>query len=236
MNGETVPALRRRGVLQAQGDIVAIIEEHCVAGEGWLHQAVGALEGSAYGACGGPVVDNNYRRLRDWVVYFCEYNGYLPPFEEGETTDLNGANIAYRRHLLLRHERRLAEGYWEACLHPILLAEGVRFRSVPAMRVHHCGPFDLVYYLRQRYWFSRAFAGARRATLSPRRRLAYLTAAPLVPAALLARMAGRAWRKRCRRGWFLASSPLISVALLAYVAGEWIGYLVGPGDALLKVE
>jgi hypothetical protein len=29
---------------------------------------------------------------------------------------------------------------------------------------------------------------------------------------------------------------LIAVALLAYVAGEWVGYLAGPGDALLKVE
>jgi len=211
-------------------------EEHCVAAEGWLHEAVKALESGAYGACGGPVVDDNYGRLRDWVVYFCEYNGYLPPFEDGETADLNGANIAYRRQLLLRHEARLAEGYWEASLHPILLAEGVRFRSVPAMRVHHCGPFGFGYYLRQRYWFSRAFAGARLPSLSTGQRLTYLVAAPLIPVALLARMAGRVWRKRCRRGRFLASAPLISVAPLAYVAGEWIGYLAGPGDALLKVE
>jgi len=153
-----------------------------------------------------------------------------------EHSDLNGANIAYHRQLLLRHEARLAEGYWEACLHPILLAEGMRFRSVPAMRVHHCEPFDFCYYLRQRYWFSRAFAGARLPTLSTGQRLASLGAAPLVRVALLARMAGRVRRKRFRRGRFLVSAPLILVALLTYVAGEWIGYQAGPGDVLLKVE
>ena len=233
---ETVPELRCRGVLEAKGDIVAIIEEHCVAGENWIEEAVRGLEGSQYGAVGGPVVDSDYRRLRDWVVYFCEYNGYMPPFAEGETWDLNGANIAYRREVLLGHRQLLGQGYWEASLHPALLAKGVKFRSVPRMRVHHCGPFDFVYYLQQRYWFSRAFAGSRAKSLPASRRLVYLLAAPLIPAVLLARMGARVWRKRCRVGWFFASVPLIAVALMAYVTGEWVGYLAGPGDALLKVE
>jgi hypothetical protein len=118
----------------------------------------------------------------------------------------------------------------------VLLAEGVIFRSLPEMVVRHCGPFDFLYYLRQRYWFSRAFAGARAVRLPTSRRAAYLAAAPLVPGLLLARMALRVWRKRCRRAWFAASLPLIAVALTAYVAGEWVGYLAGPGDALLRVE
>lgn len=232
----TVPSLRREGVLAATRDFVAIIEEHCIAGERWLEEAWKALAGGHYGAVGGPVLDNNYRRLRDWVVYFCEYNGYLPPAPDAETWDLNGANIAYRRELLLKHERSLEGGYWEATLHPILLAEGVKFRSLPQMIVRHCGPFGFLYYLRQRYWFSRAFAGARAARLPLARRALYLAAAPVVPALLWARMAARVWRKRCRRGWFAASLPLIAVALTAYVAGEWVGFLAGPGDALLKVE
>lgn len=232
----TVPALRREGVLAATGDVVAVIEEHCVAGERWLEEAVKALAAGPYGAVGGPVADNNYRRLRDWVVYFCEYNGYLPPAPDAETWDLNGANIAYRRQLLVKHQALLDGGYWEATLHPVLRAEGVAFRSVPGMVVRHCGPFDLLYYLRQRYWFSRAFAGARAGQLPFLHRAAYLAAAPVIPALLLWRMGLRVWRKRCRRGRFLASVPLIALALTAYVVGEWVGYLAGPGDALLKVE
>ncbi len=233
---ETVPELRRRGVLEARGEIVAIIEEHCVAERSWLEAALRGLDDGRYAAVGGPVLDNGYERLRDWVVYFCEYNGYLPPFAPGETHVLNGANIAYRREVLVRHQHLLGQGYWEATLHPVLLAEGLKFGALPDMWVRHCGPFHFGYYLQQRFWFSRAFAGARAQTMPASRRAIYLAAAPLIPAVLLARMVSRVFAKRCRAGRFLASSPLIAIALLAYVAGEWVGYLAGPGDALLKVE
>jgi GT2 family glycosyltransferase len=72
---ETVPELRRRGVLEARGQIVAIIEEHCVAEPNWLEVALGGLEDGRYGAVGGPVVDNGYRRLRDSEVEWAAYLG-----------------------------------------------------------------------------------------------------------------------------------------------------------------
>jgi hypothetical protein len=234
--GETVPELRRWGVEQASGDIVAIVEEHCLASDTWLAATLAGHARGEYGAVGGPVADHAYTRLRDWVVYFCEYNGSLPPAPNTEVSTLNGANIAYRRQLLLDHRHLLGRGYWEASLHPTLLAEGVRFLSVPDMVVHHRGPFTLGYYLHQRYWFSRAFAGARAQTISTPRRLAYIVAAPLIPALLFARMSARVWQKRCHLDRFAQSMPLLVPALTAFVAGEWVGYVLGPGDALSRVE
>jgi glycosyltransferase involved in cell wall biosynthesis len=231
---ETIPELRRRGVKEARGAIVAIIEEHCLAAPDWLRRAMEAHAGGDYGVVGGPVVDSAYKRLRDWVVYFCEYNGYLPPWQDGETYNLGSANIAYSRAVLLKYEDFLSRGYWEAGLHPRLIADGVKFRSAPAMVVHHRGPFDYGYYLQQRYWFSRAFAGARQ--LPPSRKLAYFVAAPVVPFLLLARMAQRVLRQRCRVEKFAQAVPLLIPVLFVYVAGEFVGYLAGPGDALLKVE
>jgi hypothetical protein len=233
---ETVPELRWRGVREAAGERVAVIEEHCMAAGDWLERALEAHAAGGYAAVGGPVVDRGYRRLRDWTVYFCEYSGSLPPAPEGEVRELNGANIAYRRDVLLEHEHLLGQGYWEASLHPMLLVGGARFLSAPRMLVYHCGPFDLGYYLRQRYWFSRAFAGARAATLPRHLRLAYLAGAPLVPPLLLARMTLRVWRRRHRAKQFLKCLPLFIPALAAFVAGEWVGYLAGPGDALSRVE
>jgi hypothetical protein len=158
---ESVPELRRHGVEAASGSVVAVIEEHCTAAEDWLAVARQALADGVHGAAGGPVCDADYQRLRDWVVYFCEYNGSLPPAAAGETRELNGANIAYRREVLLTHRHLLGSGYWEATLHPVLLNAGIRFLSAPGMRVFHQGPFDFGYYLRQRYWFSRAWAAWR---------------------------------------------------------------------------
>jgi glycosyltransferase involved in cell wall biosynthesis len=233
---EGVPSLRGCGVAQAKGDIVAVIEEHCLAANDWLHQALAAHKQGNYSAVGGPIVDYDYPRLRDWVVYFCEYSNFLPPAPAGEAANLNGANIAYKRQALMQYNELLGSGYWEASLHPVLLANGARFLSMPRMVVHHRGPFNFGYYLRQRYLFSRAFAGARAKMLPASRRLAYLLAAPLVPGILLARMASRVWEKRCHVGKFVRSLPLIVPALMVVVAGEWVGYLAGPGDALAKVE
>jgi glycosyltransferase involved in cell wall biosynthesis len=231
---ETVPELRLRGVEEAKGEIVAIIEEHCLAAADWLSRALNGFAGGEYGVVGGPVVDHAYTRLRDWVVYFIEYNSYLPPWRDGENHDLGSANIAYSRTLLLKYKDFLSGGYWEAALHPRLYADGVKFRPLPEMKVHHRGPFNYGYYLQQRYWFSRAFSGARQLPLSAR--LAYAIASPLVPFLLLARMARRVMDRKCHPGKFVQALPLIIPALVVYTAGEFVGYLAGPGDALSKVE
>jgi glycosyltransferase involved in cell wall biosynthesis len=233
---ETIPALRRSGVEAAQGDIVAIIEEHCLAAPDWLDRACEAFEKGDCGVAGGPVLDYSYKRLRDWVVYFCEYNNYLPPWREGEPHELGSANIAYSRALLIKYTDQLTGGYWEAVLHPRLAADGIKFRAAPAMAVHHRGPFDFLYYLGQRYLFSRAFAGARAKHLPPVKKLVYLVASPVVPFLLWMRMARRVFSKRCHVAKFAQVCPLLVPVLIVYVTGEFVGYLAGPGDALLKVE
>ena len=233
---QTVPALRRRGVEEATGELVAVIEEHCAAADDWLQHAVAAHATGEYGAVGGAISDADYGRLSDWVVYFCEYSGALPPAARGETDHLNDANIAYRRRLLVEHSHLLADGYWPMTLHPTLHAKGIKLLSVPDMIVSHHGPFEFGYYLRQRFWFSRAFAGERARREARWWRWAYLLGAPFLPAILLARMARQVLAKRCRVRQFMLSVPLTACALVVLVAGEWIGCLLGPGDALAKVE
>lgn len=231
---ETVPELRRHGAEAAQGRIVAIIEEHCVAAPDWLQQAVLAHDRGDFGVVGGPVAPDAYTRLRDWVVYFCEYNNYLPPWQEGGDHDLGSANIAYSRDVLMKYRDQLTGGYWEAGLHPRLYADGVRFHAAANMVVYHRGPFNFGYYLQQRFWFSRAFAGARHLPLS--RKAAYIVASPVLPFLLLARMAARVSKQHCHMDKFVQCLPLFVPVLVVYVAGEFLGYMAGPGDALLKVE
>jgi len=232
----SVPELRRIGVERSSGQIVAVVEEHCVVDGNWLRTALAAHGRGDFGAVGGPIGDRNYRRLSDWVVYFCEYNNQLPPATAGEVAELGTANIAYRRQVLLDHLPLLGRGYWEASLHPILRAEGVRLLSVPEMIVYHRGPFEFSYYLQQRYWFSRAYAAARSKTMPLARRLVYLSTAPILPIFLLLRMGRRIWQKRHRPEKFVQALPLLVPALCVLVAGEWVGFLAGAGDALSKVE
>jgi len=137
----SVPELRMLGVKRAGGGIVAVIEEHCVVPPHWIQTIRSSFEDGCF-AIGGPVLDNNFNRIRDWVVYFSEYHNYLPPWDNGERYALNGANIAYHRQKLLEHQDVLGSGYWEVVLHPLLAQSGGIFRSVPQMGVYHTGPFD----------------------------------------------------------------------------------------------
>jgi glycosyltransferase involved in cell wall biosynthesis len=232
---ETIPQLRRIGAEQSRGEFIAIIEEHCLAADTWL-ATLSAAFSPGYVAVGGPVDFRKDSRLRDWITYFIEYNSYLPPWPDGDTFNVGSANAAYRKEILQSNLPLLGEGYWEATLHPKLLKEGAKFRSVPGMIVYHRGPFDYFYYLRQRYLFSRAFAGARRRTLPTTHRVAYLIAAPVIPFLLLARIGSRVFAKKCHRGMFLLTLPLLIPALASYTVGEWVGYAFGPGQALLEVE
>ncbi len=232
---ESVPQLRAIGVQHAEGSIIAVIEEHCLAADDWL-ATLSAAFSADYVAVGGPVDFRPDGRLRDWITYFIEYNSYLPPWVDGDSHNVGSANAAYRRETLNSNLSLLGAGYWEAALHPKLLAEGARFRSVSRMIIYHRGPFDYGYYVKQRYLFSRAFAGARRGTVSTAKRAVYLVAAPAIPFLLLARIGSRVLAKKCHPGKFLLSLPLLIPAMTSYVCGEWMGYAFGPGTALLQVE
>jgi hypothetical protein len=230
----SVPELRALAVERARGDVVAVIEEHCVAPAHWLDTVRTSLqEGDV--AVGGPILDADYPRLRDWVVYFSEYHNYLPPWPDGERYLLNGANIAYRRDKLIAYRDVLGSGFWEVVLHPALSKEG-RFRGVARLGVAHTGPFDYRYYLVQRYLLSRVWAGSRRAQVGAAFRLVYLVTAPLFPLLLLGRISHRVLHSGHRVRKFLAALPLLVPVAVAYVWGEWLGYLLGAGDAPKWVE
>jgi len=230
----SVPQLRKMGAMRGRADIVAIIEEHCVAPPNWLATIREAMRPDD-AAISGPILDSNFSRIRDWVVYFSEYNNYLPPWPDGERSTLSGANIAYRRDLLVKHQDVLGTGYWEVVLHPLLAREG-KLRSVSAMGIHHTGPFDYLYYLEQRYLLSRVWGGTQKDRVSSLKRLFYLVAAPAFPPLLLARTAQRVFSKGRHIGRFLQAIPLMIPVACVYVWGEWLGYLSGPGDALERVE
>jgi glycosyltransferase involved in cell wall biosynthesis len=230
----SIPELRARGVTEATGDIVAIIEEHCQVKPGWLASIMNNFQDSD-AAIGGPILDLEYARTRDWVVYFSEYHNYLPPWTDGERYLLNGANIAYSRTYLLKHQNVLNSGYWEVVLHPLLIDEG-KFRAVNAMGVFHTGPFDYGYYLHQRYLLSRVWGGSQRQKVSMAKRLIYLVVAPILPFLLIFRINSRVIRSSRLFGKFLLALPLLFPVAIAYVFGEWMGYLAGVGDALERVE
>lgn len=230
----SVPQMRRIGVEAARGDIVAILEEHCTAPSHWFKTIVTNLT-RADAAIGGPILDSEFVRLRDWCVYFSEYHNFLPSWKDEERFMLNGANIAYWRAKLLPHRDVLDSGYWEVTVHPRLARDGA-FRAIDAMGVHHTGPFDYGYYLHQRYLLSRGWGGTQKDHVSAARRAMHVMAGPIFPLFLFGRVTRRVLGQDRHVGKYLATLPLLVPVWVAYAWGEWLGYVFGPGDALERVE
>lgn len=233
----SVPQMRATGVDHSTAPIVAAIEEHCAAPPDWL-QTILAEFGPDDAAIGGPILDDDFDRIRDWVVYFSEYHNDLPPWPAGPRTWLNDANAAYSRERMLEHRDTLGDTYWAISLHPQLAASGASMRSVPKMGLAHTGPFDYRYYLRQRYLLSRVWGGTQRHRVPAAVRLAHILALPIFPLFLLARIARKVLATgdaRLKRR-FIRSVPLLIPVVISFSWGEWLGYLVGAGKAIEEVE
>lgn len=230
----SIPRLRHLGVWRARGRVVAIIEDHAEVAPGWAKALLEAHEGP-WGAVGGAV-ENGRGGLVNWAAFFCEYMPYMAPVADGPAADLPGNNIAYKRPHLLKHAHVLDEGRWESWINDRLRADGVPLASTNAAVVRHIKPFRLGHFLVQRFHFARSFAGMRRADQSPARRLLYAAGSLALPPLLLARVTRNALRKGRHLGRFAACLPLIALFLTVGAAGELVGYLVGAGSSLERVE
>jgi hypothetical protein len=229
-----IPRLRYQGVLRTRGSVVAILEDHARVGPDWAATILKEHE-KGWGAVGGPV-ENGRDGLVNWAVFFCEYAPYMAPLVEGETADLPGNNIAYKRPHLMRHARVLDEGKWESWINDRLRADGVAIAATNAMVVHHIKPFRLGYFLVQRFHFARSYAGMRRAHQSWLKRLVYGAGSCALPPLLMARATRTVLKKRRHLGRFALTAPLVALFLTVGAFGEMVGSLLGPGRSLDKVE
>jgi hypothetical protein len=231
---QSIPRLRYRGVCCTRGKVVAILEDHGAVAPNWAATVLEAHRGP-WGAVGGAV-ENGKEGLVNWAVYFCEYTRYMNPVAEGETHDLPGNNIAYKRPYLLRHARALEQGRWESWINDRLRADGIPLASTRAMVVHHIKPFRLGYFLVQRFHFARSYAGMRRGDQSGARRLVFGVGSLALPVLLTARVVQTVLRKRRHWGRFVLAAPLVVLFLTVGACGEMVGYLFGAGASLEKVE
>lgn len=230
-----IPELRAIGMERAKGEIISIIEDHCIVQEGWFREILSAHE-KGYQAVGGTVINGSIERLTDWAVFLCEYSGVMPPIPDGEVSSITGNNASYQKAILDHVDDSIKKNCWEYFLHQELSRQGVRFLSAPSIIVSHKKEFGFWYFITQRYNYSRSFAGMRRNRTSLPQRLLYCCASPLLPGLMLWRMTRQVLNKHQHVDKFLWSLPLQGAFMISYAVGEFVGYLLGSGDSLQKVE
>ncbi len=238
INTETrmaIPTMRTLGLSAANGAIVAFTEDRCVASENWLQEILKAHQ-LGYDAVGGAIENGSQHRLIDWAVYLCEYSSAMLPIPAGETGGIPGNNAAYKKAVLDGLDDNLKKNYWEFFIQQELKHRGIKFLSVPSMIVYKKKQFGFGYFMAQRFHFSRSFAGMRRQQMSTAGRLLYGLLSPALAGLMIWRTAQQVFMKKRFRTRFMLTLPLLSFFALSYAAGEFVGYVFGGGDSLLKVE
>src|SRR5262245_31231253 len=158
--GTSIPKLREMAFEAAAAPAVAVIEDHVVVPKGWARQLLGAV-GRGEQVVGGAVENAATQRLVDWAAFLCEYHHLLPPLPSGPVKGLPGNNTVYARDLLARYRDVIREGRWEDRHHAVMQGDGVVLMSRPEIVVGHKMHYTNGLYTRQRYLYSRSYAGSR---------------------------------------------------------------------------
>ena len=231
-----ITALRSRGLRQARGAVVAVTEDHCIPSPTWVSTIQERL-GGRVGVVGGPVENASTTRWCDWAAFLTEYAGAVRPAkDDGAQPSLPGNNVAYHRDLLSGLCETLDSGRWESFYHHELAQRHIPLLYDPTLVVFHRRPFDIPYFVGQRYHFSRAFAAMRCQTLSRGQRALYAVGSLALPPLLVWRGLTTLWRKGRLVGQFIACLPLIGLYVTVGAVGEMVGYLWGGGHSLERVE
>lgn len=103
------------GLVAAQGEVLAMLEDTAVPASDWCDQVLEAHR-LPYGVVGGAV-EHAGRGALNWAVYFQDFGRYQLPLREGPTASLTDVNVSYKRQALVSgfrgsHRSELFHGPW----------------------------------------------------------------------------------------------------------------------------
>ncbi len=234
-----LPEMRALAFANCSGDYIIVTEDHCVPSNLWLAkfaEAVAQAPKSA-AAFGGTVENGVADTALDWATFLCEYSGSIGPRPNGTSRDVPGMNVAYKRAALEAIDPALLKkGFWETTVHPQMEKNGQTLYSSNDILLYHCKKFSLGLFCRQRYVYSRYYAGIRYAPEDKGKRAMSAVLTLVLPPLLLWRMSRNVFSKRRLVKEFIIASPYLALFSVIWAAGEIAGYIGGPGNALLEIE
>jgi hypothetical protein len=224
----TIPELRAAGMQGADGDIVALTEDHCIASQDWVSQILRAHQ-PGVDVFGGAMDNAQRERTVDWAAYFAEYGFFAEGDGSAKVNPLiTGANVAYSRNVLDDVIECAIQGEWENVAHARLAAKGSAMQFLRTASVYQNQNYCFRDFCRDRFEHGLAYARRRLSEEGPGRRLLYLPGSVLLPFLLLLRIAQTIGREQ--RPPFLRALPLTFGFLVAWSLGEAVGYWRGPAS------
>ena len=221
---------RAAGIRAARAPVFALAEDHCFPGPGWAAALV-ERHRENWSAV-GPVFHNaNPNSAMSWTNFLLEYGEWGAPIDGGEPRHLPGHNSSYKRDAVLAFGDELSDRLdSESSMQWEMVRRGHRLYLEPRAQAHHLNPSRLDFSLGLRFKAGRLFAGGRRRDWGWGRRIAFAAAWPLIGLVRLKRTLG-IYRRIGGEGPSLARmAPLLVVCVTIDALGEFVGYLLGPGN------
>lgn len=230
----SVPHLRGIALGAANGDVVALTEDHCVVCTDWL---TGMLEECRDGAdvVGGPMDNAQRARSIDWGAYFAEYGFFAErAARDGRAPMPTQANVAYAPSVAGSAAEWASQGLWENVAHDRLVADGRRFAFRTDAPAYQNKRYRFGAFCADRFSHGKDYGRRRLVDEGAHRRWMYLLATPVLPALLTVRVAQCASPRN--RGAFVRALPFTVAFLTAWAIGEAAGYLSGPSRVGSKTD
>lgn len=229
----TVPILRTTGISHAQGEIVALFEDHSACDDRWCAEIKKAHE-LPYAIIGGAIENASPDQALNWAVYLYDYGPYMLPGQPGVVRSLSGMNVSYKRSVLAEVEEHYREGFFEAFVHEELQTRGHALYLMPSAVVYHRKNYEFGATFVQCFHLARSFAARRLLQAAPAKRLVFAAGSLFLPIVLTARTAARTIQKRRHGKQLLRALPWLLLLMASWGAGELCGYLAGEGRSAAK--
>ncbi len=233
--GTSIPRMRATGFRHARAGAVAVIEDHVLVPADWAHKLLSSLNSGA-DVVGGSIHNAATTTLVDRAAFLCEYSHLLMPAAGMSVRSLPGNNVAYRRTRAEPYVTLLDEGQWEDQFHQAMRRDGIALTSRPDIAVGHKMHYSMMDYLSQRFLYSRALAGMKRADMPMAQRVLRAVGSFALPPILLTRIIRRVRASARHRRDLIPALPLLAMFVGAWAAGEAVGYATGAGDAMARVR
>jgi len=226
----TVPELRTRGILEARGAIIALLEDLCTFDCKWRGEIEKAHE-KPYSIVGGTIENSSGMTALDWAVYFYDYGKYMLPVSSGVTDTLSGMNVSYKRELLDLLRENYENGFFETFIHEELKRREHQLYLMPSAVIFHNKNYGLKRISVQFYHQARSFAARRVGSFPLSIRFSFLLASLTLPILLPARVVLRTVTKKRHFKELIKSAPFLLILMSVWAVGEFCGYLCGEGTS-----
>jgi hypothetical protein len=226
--GESVFRLLEFNLVDASGEIVALIEDHCTARPGWVEGIVrGHREHPDAIAIGGAIENGTTASRLQWASYLMTQWRHMGPLRNGPSSRIaNEANVSFKRAAV--DALRPAPLGYMAILHTRALGRaGARLINDDRIVVDHHESLRPAATSLIHFDDGRTISGFRRTNMGGGD-WARLAVAPLLPLYRAARVVRTTVAKGRGRTVF-GSLPWLLWLEYCHEAGEVVGYLRGAG-------